>query len=102
MGTGHFSFDASAFLSRVSAIFLGVFFSRFLGCFCAFGGCFFLYFLFVCFSRVSAIFWVFFSGGGMSKTGNSRSGFGGRWVLKKAYWAVFWGLEGRTRSSSTV
>ena len=32
--------------------------------------------MFFCFSRVSAIFWVFFSfGAAMSKTGNSRSGF---------------------------
>ena len=52
-----------------------VFFLVFFGVFVFLGGVFVLCGVFFCFSRVSAsLFFLFFFGGGMSKTGNSRSG----------------------------
>ena len=67
-------FERERFFSRVSAKnFIWVFFWCFLVFLLFFGGVFVLFFVFFCFSRVSAIFFWFFFGGGVSKTGNSRS-----------------------------
>ena len=64
-------FDARGLISRASAkFFLGVF-SVFFVFLCFLGGVFVLFGCVFCFSHVSAIF---FFGGGVSKTGNSRSG----------------------------
>ena len=68
--------DARGLISRVSAkkrrgvffVFCGVF-VLLGGCFCAFWGCFFV------FRALTRFFFGFFFGGGMSKTGNSRSAF---------------------------
>ena len=73
MGNEYF-FDARGFISRASAkTFFEVFFPSFFVCFCAFGG------VFLCFLGVFFLFFArqrdFFFGGGVSKTGNSRSAF---------------------------
>ena len=69
-------FDARSLNSRVSANFWGVFFPVFFGVWGG-GGVGGVFVLFVClfvFRALARIKFVFFVGGGMSKTRNSRSG----------------------------